>query len=230
MRKRRTDTEAPDASSGAGAEVPPVASRATGQAVSTRARAELVSELLRRIGEGASLRAAADAVGLSFSTAQGWLTADPETREQYAAAQVERARTIAESALTIADGTDELSRAYREVAEQLVAAADPKVAGALARSLEAARVQRDKLRIDARKWFAARMDPKRWGDRVDVTSGGERIAGAVVLPAEAWGVVAVGASSGAVAAGVAVTSAAPRDGKRAALEGGAITQQATGEG
>lgn len=41
--------------------------------------------------------------------------------------------------------------------------------------------QRARVRVDARKWTAARMDPKRWGDRLDVTSNGEKLAGGVVI-------------------------------------------------
>lgn len=44
--------------------------------------------------------------------------------------------------------------------------------------------QRAKVRVDARKWTAARMAPKQWGDRLDLTSDGEKLAplGVVVLP------------------------------------------------
>lgn len=33
-------------------------------------------------------------------------------------------------------------------------------------------VQRDKLRVDTRKWVLARMNPKRWGDRVETNHTG----------------------------------------------------------
>jgi hypothetical protein len=36
--------------------------------------------------------------------------------------------------------------------------------------------QRARLRVDARKWKASKLAPKRYGDRMDVTSGGEPIA------------------------------------------------------
>jgi hypothetical protein len=36
-------------------------------------------------------------------------------------------------------------------------------------------VQRDRLRIDARKWVAAKLKPKAYGDKLDVTSKGEQI-------------------------------------------------------
>ncbi len=36
-------------------------------------------------------------------------------------------------------------------------------------------INRDKLRIDARKWIASKMNPKKYGDRIDVTTDGAAI-------------------------------------------------------
>jgi hypothetical protein len=36
-------------------------------------------------------------------------------------------------------------------------------------------VQRDRLRIDTRKWLLSKLEPKKYGDKVDVTSGNEPI-------------------------------------------------------
>ena len=36
-------------------------------------------------------------------------------------------------------------------------------------------VQRNRLQIDARKWALSKMFPKKFGDRTDITSGGEKI-------------------------------------------------------
>lgn len=40
-------------------------------------------------------------------------------------------------------------------------------------------VNRSKLRVDARKWKASKLAPKKYGDKVDVTTGGEKIGSAV---------------------------------------------------
>ena len=37
-------------------------------------------------------------------------------------------------------------------------------------------IQRSRLRVDARKWVASKLKPKKWGDKLDVTSDGEKIA------------------------------------------------------
>jgi len=36
-------------------------------------------------------------------------------------------------------------------------------------------INRSRIRIDARKWRLGKMQPKKYGDRLDVTSGGDKI-------------------------------------------------------
>lgn len=36
-------------------------------------------------------------------------------------------------------------------------------------------IQRSRLRIDARKWVLGKLNPKKYGDKTDITSGGEKI-------------------------------------------------------
>ncbi len=36
-------------------------------------------------------------------------------------------------------------------------------------------IQRSRLRVDARKWIAAKLKPKKYGEKLDLTSGGEKI-------------------------------------------------------
>lgn len=36
-------------------------------------------------------------------------------------------------------------------------------------------VQRAKLRVDTRKWLMSKLSPRKFGDRIDVTSGGEKL-------------------------------------------------------
>lgn len=42
-------------------------------------------------------------------------------------------------------------------------------------------IQRSKLRVDTRKWLMAKMKPKRYGDKLDVTTDGK------ALPAPIYG-------------------------------------------
>ncbi len=36
-------------------------------------------------------------------------------------------------------------------------------------------IQRSRVRIDARKWVVSKLNPKKYGDKVDLTTGGEKI-------------------------------------------------------
>lgn len=38
-------------------------------------------------------------------------------------------------------------------------------------------VNRDRLRVDTRKWLASKLYPKKYGDKVDLTTAGEKING-----------------------------------------------------
>ena len=50
----------------------------------------------------------------------------------------------------------------------------------------AADVQRDRLRADTRKWLLSKILPRVFGDKLDVTTQGEKVAGYVIpAPAEA---------------------------------------------
>lgn len=41
-------------------------------------------------------------------------------------------------------------------------------------------VRRDRLRVDTRKWYLSKVLPKKFGDKLDVTSAGEKIESNVI--------------------------------------------------
>ena len=87
------------------------------------------------------------------------LLRDEEKLKRYARATELRAEIMAEEILTIADNTggDTITLPDgREVTNHEV-------------------VNRDRLRVDARKWLLAKLQPKKYGDKIDVTSGNEPI-------------------------------------------------------
>ena len=117
------------------------------------------------LSEGLSLRQIlkADTVGAfpAQSTVYDWLIRFPAFAEQYARAREEQADTNADEILDIADEmppeyTDEKGRT----------------------SLDLTYIQWQKNRIEARKWTAAKLRPKKYGDRVAVegVEGGAPIA------------------------------------------------------
>lgn len=122
---------------------------------------ELASEILRRISDGESLRAICREEGFPApSTVRGWVVDDVEGfAEQYMRARALQAEHWAEEILEIADET----------------AFDDKIndKGDIVPDNEY--MQRSRLRVDTRKWLLSKVLPKVYGDKLDVTSKGEKV-------------------------------------------------------
>lgn len=100
---------------------------------------EVAADICSLLAEGESLRKVCDRPGMpSKASVFRWLAEHQEFRDQYAKATDTRADAIFEEMFDIAD----------TVAE------------------EAAAVGKARLRIDTRKWALARMNPKKYGDKV----------------------------------------------------------------
>lgn len=97
-----------------------------------------------------------------LSTVFNWLRTQPIFLEQYARACEER--TEAQQEIMLEIGDDAISHAET---------ADPKAANAV--------VSAYKLKADNLKWSMSKMKPKKYGDKVDVTSGGETIKGNSII-------------------------------------------------
>lgn len=61
------------------------------------------------------------------------------------------------------------------LAEQMLDIADAPVA-MTEHGYDSADVQNKRVRIDTRKWLASKLMPKKYGDHLDLTSGGEKLA------------------------------------------------------
>jgi len=100
---------------------------------------EVAADICSLLANGESLRKVCERPGMPSKTSVfRWLAEHSEFRDQYAKATETRADAIFEEMFDIAD----------EVAE------------------EAAAVSKARLRIDTRKWALARMNPKKYGDKV----------------------------------------------------------------
>lgn len=91
----------------------------------------------------------------AVNTIMGWVFRHPEFMEQYRIAREMQAEILADELLEIADNGDNdwmrrhgNSPGYR---------------------LNGEAIQRSSLRINTRQWVAARLLPKRWGDRQEIT-------------------------------------------------------------
>ena len=97
-----------------------------------------------------SLRTICDQEGMpSVTSVLKWLREDKnDFSAQYARAKEEQADLLVEDILDIADHTDEDHT--------------PFTGGNV--------VQRDRLRVESRKWIASKLKPKKYGDKLDVTN------------------------------------------------------------
>lgn len=94
----------------------------------------------------------------SWNQFYNWLRENESYREKYAHATNVRADKIFEEILEIADSQE----------NDVIETNNGKVTNHNV-------INRNRLQIDARKWMLSKMNPKKYGDRVDVTSDGEKI-------------------------------------------------------
>jgi len=116
---------------------------------------EVANEICERLSKGESLRKITgperDDFMPSETTVRRWLAGDDdwstEFRRQYAHAREAQADHYADEIVSIADCTDLQANPFDGSVPMV---RDP---------------QRDRLRIDARKWVASKLAPKKYGDR-----------------------------------------------------------------
>ena len=117
---------------------------------------ELADEICAQLAEGISLRTICldDAMPCK-SAVFNWLRTNKEFADQYARAKEESADALVEDILDIADdGSNDWMEKHDK---------DGKCVGY---QLNGENVQRSRLRVDTRKWYAAKLKPKKYGDRV----------------------------------------------------------------
>ena len=130
---------------------------------------ETAAEICDRLCAGESLRTIVrDDHMPASSTVFKWLAARPEFAEQYARAREVQADAIFEDILDIADDArnDWMERRGE----------DDKGWQA-----NGEHIQRSRLRVDARKWMAGKLAPKKYGDKAALELSGKD--GAPLIPA-----------------------------------------------
>lgn len=124
---------------------------------------ELADDVCSYLSTGESLRTVCTHKGMPEArTIFRWLREKEDFCQQYTRAKQEAADALAEEIIDIADdGTND----YMTITK-----------GDYSYNVEDKEVtNRSKLRVETRKWIMAKMKPKKYGDKVDVTSGGEKI-------------------------------------------------------
>lgn len=133
---------------------------------------KLADAVCFEIAQGYSLRTVCKNEKLpGMTTIFKWLRERPEFANQYARATEERTEALAEEILDIADdGSNDFMLIQK---------------GNVEYEIENKEVtNRSRLRVDTRKWLMSKMKPKKYGDKLDLTSDGK------VLPTPIYGGIA----------------------------------------
>lgn len=126
----------------------------------------LADRLCSRLAGGESLRSICKADDMpSVVTVMYWLLdADKEDfLKQYKAARDIQADLMADEMVDIADdgSNDYMERELNS--------------GLTIEVVNSEHIQRSRLRVDTRKWVASKLKPKKYGDKLDLTSDGEKL-------------------------------------------------------
>ena len=136
----------------------PIAPKKNPVGAPTTYNSHLATVICIRIAEGESLRQILRDEGMpAQSTVYEWLLRHPEFAENYTRAREEQADTLADEIISIADEQPEI-----------IAVVDKKTGALIEHKLDGAFLQWQKNRIEARKWTAMKLKPKKYGDRVAV--------------------------------------------------------------
>ena len=122
---------------------------------------EIAGLICERIADGESLKAiCADDSMPGRSTVFRWLASHETFRDMYAHAREEQAETLADEIVGISDEECTMVRATKH------GSADDDGEGNTEVVFDSTAVARNRLRVDARKWVAAKLKPRKYGDKI----------------------------------------------------------------
>ena len=125
-------------------------------------------EVIERINDGDSVSDAVKGI-MTRKTFYFGLKKYPELGDIYARACEARAEAIFDEILEIAD---ESSNDIEQI---------DLGDGMVSEKVNHEAIQRSKLRVDARKWALSKMNPKRFGEKLDVTSNDQTLPAPVII-------------------------------------------------
>lgn len=117
----------------------------------TKKTEAIIDEICKGIAEGKSSRAMCIETGISQQSLWNWLATDNLFFEQYARAKEKCADFYAEEIIEIADDSSKDLIDLDDGGKKIV---------------DHETVNRSRLKIDARKWYASKLAPKKYGDKV----------------------------------------------------------------
>lgn len=113
---------------------------------------EKAADICAKLVMGESLRSICAAEDMpAIATVYLWLGKHPEFMEQYARAREDQADTLADEIIDIAD----------EASRDTITDADGN------ETCNSEWINRSRLRVDARKWVASKLKPRKYGERMD---------------------------------------------------------------
>jgi hypothetical protein len=94
-----------------------------------------------------------------MSSIFNWLNSNEQFMQQYARAKEVQAEALAEDLLEIADDAtnDWMDKRFGETEVRVI---------------DNEAIQRSKLRVDTRKWLMSKLQPKKYGEKLDLNHGG----------------------------------------------------------
>jgi hypothetical protein len=117
---------------------------------------ETANAICTLIVDGMSLRSICKRDGFpDVSTVYRWLANHEDFCEQYARAKEDQADTLADDIIDIADdGSNDYVTKTRED-------------GSTYETVDYDHIARSRLRVDSRKWIAAKLKPKKYGEKIE---------------------------------------------------------------
>ena len=115
---------------------------------------EIAAEICERLAQGNSLRTICKAEDMpSDRSVYRWLEWNDAFRQQYARARETQADTLADEILDISNTT--------------VLGVKTKIGKDGIETTEGDMIEHRRLQVDARKWLAGKLAPKKYGDKLD---------------------------------------------------------------
>jgi len=134
---------------------------------------ELAAEICAEFSTNprASMKSVSEKFDFAASTIFKWLADNDSFSEMYARAKQEQSELLVDEMLSIADDgkLDTETRIAKDGTEYEATKSDV--------------IQRSRLMIDTRKWIAAKLKPKKYGDKLDLTSDGKGLQPVIIVPA-----------------------------------------------
>lgn len=132
----------------------------------TKQTPELLDYICEKISEGVTLADICREKNIGRTIVYEWMKDDPSFAERFARARDAGFDVIADDCLKIADdGTNDFAKTNLGSEDSPIQI----------ETFNSEHVQRSKLRIETRLKLLAKWNPKKYGDKLDVTSDGEKI-------------------------------------------------------